>query len=428
MMYDLTVVGGGTAGCAAAYIAGKLGKKVLLLEKNIHLGGAITSELVIPVMNTGNSDINTEFYNDLIAELKNFGGQITYQNNNGWFNPELTKIALDTMMSKASVEVRFNTSVHKIEHKNGTLQRLYVNVNLLSTYNEQIHFANNTLFEPIETRYVLDSTGNSEIFKLLNCNFLENEKFQPVSLRFIMSGINSDEFAEWLKNFDVDRDVTTVEHADEQVHYSTAYTWDSGKKWALEPLFNDAVEKNIVKDTDRNYFQLFSVAGMHGSVAFNCPRIVEDINPNLIKDRTRALIEARQAIWRISEFCRIYFPGFENAYISNIADELGVRISDRIKGKYIYTEDDLKSGKKFEHAVLRSNYPIDVHSKDKNSSTLEKTGEYQFPIESLMSADFDNLFAAGRNISADFKAQGALRVQASCFSMGEAVARYVAEH
>jgi len=427
-MYDLAVIGGGTAGCAAAYMAAKLGKKVILIEKGIHLGGAITSGLVIPVMQSDNNAINTEFYQDLIAEMQNLGGQITYQKNKGWFNPELVKIALDNLMQKVNVEVHFGTKVFKIDYKNRALQTIYINTKILSEYNYKIDINNKMLFAPIVTRYVLDSTGNSEIFKLLNCNFLENEKFQPVSLRFIMSGINSDEFAEWLKNFDVDRDVTTVEHADEQVHYSTAYTWDSGKKWALEPLFNDAVEKNIVKDTDRNYFQLFSVAGMHGSVAFNCPRIVEDINPNLIKDRTRALIEARQAIWRISEFCRIYFPGFENAYISNIADELGVRISDRIKGKYIYTEDDLKSGKKFEHAVLRSNYPIDVHSKDKNSSTLEKTGEYQFPIESLMSADFDNLFAAGRNISADFKAQGALRVQASCFSMGEAVARYVAEH
>ena len=88
----------------------------------------------------------------------------------------------------------------------------------------------------------------------------------------------------------------------------------------------------------------------------------------------------------------------------------------------------MKSGKKFEHPALVSNYPIDVHSKDKNTSRLDKTGEYQLPIEALMSADYDNLFAAGRNISADFSAQAALRVQASCFSMGEAVARYIAEH
>ena len=44
--YDLIVVGGGTAGCAAAYTAGKLGLKTLLIEKNIHLGGTITSALV----------------------------------------------------------------------------------------------------------------------------------------------------------------------------------------------------------------------------------------------------------------------------------------------------------------------------------------------------------------------------------------------
>ena len=32
MIYDVVVVGGGTAGCAAAYIAGKLGLKTLLIE------------------------------------------------------------------------------------------------------------------------------------------------------------------------------------------------------------------------------------------------------------------------------------------------------------------------------------------------------------------------------------------------------------
>ncbi len=53
------------------------------------------------------------------------------------------------------------------------------------------------------------------------------------------------------------------------------------------------------------------------------------------------------------------------------------------------------------------------------------TGEYQLPIESLMSKDYDNLFVAGRGLSADYMAQGALRVQGSCFSMGEAVAKYI---
>ena len=69
--YDVLVVGGGTSGCAAAYTAGKLGLKTLLIEKGIHLGGAITSGLVVPVMKSGDNQINTEFYNNLISELKN---------------------------------------------------------------------------------------------------------------------------------------------------------------------------------------------------------------------------------------------------------------------------------------------------------------------------------------------------------------------
>ena len=428
-MYDLAVVGGGTAGCAAAYTAAKLGKRVILIEKNIHFGGTITSGLVIPVMYQGENHINTEFYTDLISEMQKLGGQITYQKNKGWLNPELLKIALDNLLEKVNVDVRFGTSVFKIDYKKSTLQTLYINNKILSEYNYTIDINDNVLFEPISARYVLDSTGNSEIFKILKCNFLKNEnEFQPASLRFIMSGVNFDEFSSWLEAFDTDRDVTTVQDIDGVRHFSTAYTWDTGKKWALAPLFEDAVDKGVLKDTDRNYFQLFSVAGTHDSVAFNCPRIVEGYDLTTSKGLSEALKTARSSIYRIAEFCKIYLPGFEKAHISNIADSLGIRVSDRIKGKYVFTEDDLKSGKTFDNPVLISDYPIDVHSKDKNSSTLDKTGYYQLPIESLMSADFDNLFAAGRNISADYKAQGALRIQSNCFSMGEAVGKYVASH
>ena len=427
-MYDLAIVGGGTAGCAAAYIAGKLGLKVIIIEKNIHLGGAITSGLVVPVMHSGDNQINTDFFNDFVSEMHDLGGQITYKNNSGWFNPELAKIALDNLLQKANVEVRFNSMVYKIDYKNQYIQTLYINRSILSVYNDKIHINEEILFEPIATKYVLDSTGNCEIGKLLNCNFLEDsEIFQPLSLRFIMSGIDLDEFSKWLVEFDIDRNVTTCELIDGSVHLSTAYTWDSDKHWALAPLFENAVEKNILKDSDRNYFQLFTVAGTSDSVAFNCPRIPENINPLDVLDTSIALKEARGAVYRLSQFCKEYFPGFEKAYISNIADSLGVRVSNRIKGKYIYTYQDLIEGKKFKNPAVISNYPVDVHSKDKNSSILTQTGEYQLPIEALMSENFDNLFVAGRCLSADYMAQGALRVQSSCFSMGEAIAKYISK-
>ncbi len=425
--YDLAVIGGGTAGCAAAYIAAKSGLKTLLVEKNIHLGGTITSGLVVPVMFSGENQINTEFYDTLIDNMHSLGGQITYQNNRGWFNPELLKPVLDEMMSEVSVDVLFSTSVSSINIKDRSIKSIHLTNNMLSVYNYSIENGNKILSVPIDTRYVIDATGNCEIGKLCGCSFLdlENEN-QPVTLRFIMDNVDIKSFSEWLYEYDKDRNVTTVENIDGNIHLSTAYTWDTDKNWALRPLFDNAVKEGVLEDADRNYFQIFSVAGMPNAIAFNCPRYHEIIDLKDNFELSKALISLRKSILRIADFCKKTFPGFGNAYISNIADTLGIRVSNRIKGKYVYTYDDLKSGKTFENPVLISNYPVDIHSADKNTSTLKSVCEYSLPIESLMSADIDNLFVVGRCLSADFTTQSALRVQSSCFSMGEGAAKYIA--
>lgn len=424
--YDLIVVGGGTAGCAAAYTAGKLGLKTLLIEKNIHLGGTITSGLVVPVMRSGKNQINTEFREALIKELRSLGGQITYQDNPAWFNPELTKIALDNLMLKANVEVFFDTHIIGVNHEGRTIKSIDISKEILSVSTDELDMKKKRLSVSIGTKYIIDTTGNCEIGKISGCNFLEKQnEFQPVTLRFMMSGINLKEFSKWLIEYDKDRNVTTVEHIEGQIHLSTAYTWDTDKKWALAPLFKDAVEKGILKSYDTNYFQIFTVAGMPDTVAFNCPRIIDYNNSLEVKNISKALLLARQSIYRLQKFCRTHFPGFKNAYISNIADMLGVRVSRRIKGKYVYTIEDLKSGKTFKNPVVISDYPVDVHSNKKGASTLQTYSEYQLPIECLMSADIDNLFVAGRCLSADYMAQGALRVQSSCFSMGEGAAKYI---
>ena len=414
--YDVIVAGGGTAGCSAAYNAGKLGLKTLLIEKNIHLGGTITSVLVVPAMKSSDNQINTDFFNALIDELADLKGQATYLGNKGWFNPELTKIALDRLMAKAKVDVLFNTSVIGVNIVGKEINGVTISSNMLSVY--------------IGANYVVDSTGNCEICAISFCEFLENNnEFQPVSLRFEMAGVNLEKAAQWLLDFDANRDVTTSYVIEGQTHFSTAYTWDKDKEWALQPIFEDAVESGVLNNEDRSYFQVFTIPGMLSTVAFNCPRVYFDseIDPLDNLATSNALVKARETIVRLANFCKIYLPGFEKSYISNIADALGVRVSRRIKGKYVYTVDDLKSGKKFENPVLISNYPIDIHSNVQGKSVLKHVDiEYQLPIESLMSSNYDNLFVAGRCLSADFSAQAALRIQPSCFSMGEGVAKYIA--
>ena len=405
--YDVIIVGGGTAGCACAYIAGKLGLKTLLIEKNSFLGGSITSALVIPAMKTSDNAINTEFFDTLYEKLHSIGGAITYSDSNkGWFNPELTKIVLDEMMKDANVKVVFETNIKEIKEN-------------LSSYNVTIDNNNpflseEVLLNPIETVYLVDATGDAKICEKLNCEFLE-KKSQPINLRFIMSGIDVEKFSNWIMNFDKNRDVTTSCKIDGNTYLSTAYTWDTNQNWALRPLFKQAIEDGVLTEAETNYFQLFSVAGTPNSIAFNAPRLLNPQNP---------YVEGRASIYRLSQFCKKYLPGFEKAYISDIANSLGIRVSNRVKGKYVYTQEDLKSGKRFKNPVVVSNYPIDIHSDQKDGSKLEKVyQEYQLPIESLIVKD--NLFVIGRCISTDFEAQGALRIIPSCFSMGEGLAKYL---
>ena len=420
--YDVIIIGGGTAGVSCAWNCAKRGLKTLIIEQNSFLGGSITSSLVVPAMKTSDNSINNDFFNALYKKLSELGGAITYcDGNKGWFNPELTKIALDKLMEDVHVDVLFESHVTDVL----TDKKKVLSICIDTNNNNNRNSSSIRLSLPIESKYYVDGTGDGKFCQKLNCEILENfeNNFQPISLRFIMSGVNVEEFSNWLMAYDTDREVTTSCAVDGYTYLSTACTWDNDK-WALKPLFKQAVADGCITEEDSNYFQLFSVAGTPDSIAFNCPRIIDN---NL--SRSEAYIKGRASILRLSEFCKKYLPGFKNAHISSISNSLGVRVSSRIKGKYIYTYDDLISGKKFENPVLVSNYPVDIHSDKKGKSELIKTEqEYQLPIESLISADYDNLFVIGRCISADFRAQAALRIIPSCFSMGEGLAKYLSKN
>lgn len=433
MMYDLTVVGGGVSGCACAYIAAKLGLKTLLIEKNIHLGGSITSGFVVPVMKTDTQNINCEFFNDFAAMMEEYGARITYKDGNtGWFNPEIAKIVLDKMMNLVGCKVLFDVTVHNISTRyvsnNNTKimkNKFYRNISNRNLMIKKITFSHKALSQDIFSKYFIDATGDANFSKICDEDFLSAENIsQAMTLRFLISGIDLEKFKNWITKIDKDENVTSYCYSKGELHLTTACTWDN-KKWALRPIFEEAVKNGDIKQEDSAYFQLFTVAGMAGTVSLNCPRIpcCENFSPLNILDVSAALALGREQIWRIFNFCKKYFVGFENSYISNIADMLGIRESRRISGEYIYTEEDILSAKTFDNPACASDYPIDIHSIKKGNSNLEYVKQtYYLPIEALRSAKILNLYAVGRCLSATFKAQAAIRTQMNCFSMGEAVA------
>ena len=417
--YDVIICGGGTSGCACAYSCAKFGLKTLLIEKNNFLGGLMTGGLVVPVMKSSSNNLNCDYYNKLVKTAKKFNAQITYKDNNdGWFNPEILKIVIEDILTeneiKKNLDILLETQIFSVNKNNSLIKDIVLNSNLLSL--------------PIVSTYYVDATGSGEFSILAGCSILNDKsEHQQNSLRFILDNVNFSEFSDFLINLDDDENITNIyrNEINSDVNFTTASTWDENTFWKLDKFLKSGVENGLLLPNDRSYFQIFSVAGTNSKVAFNCPRISNYANNPYMA--SNELIEAKKAIWRIYKFEKKTFPGFENSQISNIATQTGIREQNRIKTKYHYTKNDLISGKKFENNVLEANYGIDVHTNDKKSSIIQVSQSYQLPIETLMSYDYDNLFIIGKPIGADFYAHSALRVQKSCMSMGEGVAKYIAK-
>ena len=413
-IYDVVIAGGGTSGVAAAYIAAKNGLKTLLVERNSSLGGSMTNGLVVPMMKTAQYEKNSIFYNDFIKVMQSLNGQHTYNDgNDGWINPELAKIALDKMLYAVGCDVFLNSDIISAKESNHTVLSVEIMFNGLLLY--------------VVSRYFIDATGDGNFSEILNCKKIPSEKNQSLTLRFLMSGVNIEKFADYIEVLDKDETVTTVDRTEEQIHLSTAYTWDNNKDWALRPIFERAINDGIIKEDDSAYFQIFTVPGMYSTIAFNCPRIVSEepfdvLNPI---DYYRAISLGREKVYKLANFCIKYLPGFEKAYISNIANMLGVRESRRIEGLTEFSvEKSINGNYDNDETALITDYPIDIHSDEKDNSVLQTINSpYKFPVSALKSCEYKNLYVIGRCVSADFNSQASLRIQKNCFSMGEAAAK-----
>ena len=105
-----------------------------------------------------------------------------------------------------------------------------------------------------------------------------------------------------------------------------------------------------------------------------------------------------------------------------IAAQIGVRESRTIQGAYQLTEDDVLSCRKFDDAIGKCSYPIDIHSPQGEGTriaALPKGEWYEIPYRTLYSPAVENL-CAGRCISSTHEAQASLRIMPTCMVMGQA--------
>jgi hypothetical protein len=138
---------------------------------------------------------------------------------------------------------------------------------------------------------------------------------------------------------------------------------------------------------------------------------------------TQAEIEGHRQVMVLVNFMRQYLPGFENCYLVDTATQIGVRESRRVLGEYVLTADDVYRARRFDDAVARVSFPIDIHDVQGSGHFFQGPKEgpyYTIPYRCLVPKSVENLLVAGRPISATHQAHASLRVMPPCFAMGQA--------
>ncbi|CAI6086584.1 FAD-dependent oxidoreductase [Cohnella sp. JJ-181] len=362
---DVVVIGGGPAGTAAAITAARGGKKVALLEKSAQLGGMGTLANVSVFMPVGNV---TGIYREIIAEMlaeylpPDHDESIAPQ-----YSPFLLRQYLNEKMKKENVQVFFHC-----EFVGSIVDDRRMKAAIVSTREG---------LKAFEADCFIDCTGDARVAIDAGVPYRagreEDGLTQPMTLMFTMQ--------------------------------------DTGKP-VKRILPEGCYEYNDVSDLPQGR-RLYWERGGDGSLLVNMSRVKG--NGAKIEDVNHAEMEALRQVYSIANY--LQRTGFETYAISHIAPQTGVRETNQIEGLYTLTEQDVVGGARFPDVVAQTNYEIDIHSPDAQKTTDEReVSGYDIPYRCMVPADIDNLLVAGRAISATHVAMSSMRVQATCYALGQA--------
>ena len=383
---SIVVVGAGAAGVAAAVSSSRHGADVLLVEKTPRLGGTVTHSLIHSLGGLYDSSGNY-INNDLTIELAERLLKIssfTRKRKIGkvWTlttSPEdYEKVMEDWVREKSNIKVLRESSITSVNVENATAR--------------SVEIAAKTHTMSVQPNALIDTTGSAEIVRLIDSGLVTDDHRQAAAgLIFRMNNVAKG-----------------------------ALTFP--KNIGLLQSIRQAVQNKILtKECELTWLDI----GLHEDEAYIKLHVPL---PSAWRKRgvlEKALQNAQKTRDDLISFL-IRLPDFTNAYLSN-AGVIGIRNGGRINGEYLLTVADIKNKKKFKDAACRCCWPIEYWDQEKGVEIeyLEDGDYYEIPLRALKVKGIENVWASGKCLSADTKAQASARVVGSCWSMGDAVGKAV---
>ncbi len=389
---DILIVGGGSAGIAAAVAASHSGHKVTLVERHPYLGGKATSSEVGTICGlykfskSENSQYAVHGFAKTFSEkLSILSGTQALHNNQGLhylpYNIDVYKSLCLTIIDQHQIDLYLNTEITEVELTNQVI--------------DSVKVKSENVFFQINCRSIIDCSGDSAVSQLAKLPLITNDNYQAAAQIFTMQGM--------------------MEIKEETLGI------------LLMKELHKAIENHVLENYfDRVYVIQGSVKNNMASFKVGIPIPVTYKQNNIEDLRTTA----NGMIDRLVDFLTQHVSVFKNASLHSIAPEVGIRVGIRPVGKYILTEEDVLQCRKFDSAIANGAWPIEEWGQDKRVKMKYFNYEdfYQIPADCLVSNTVHNLFFAGRNISATDAAIASARVMGICFQTGYAAGKLAVSH
>jgi len=337
---DVLVVGGGSAGFAAALASTRVGAKTMLIERYGCLGGLMTGGLVTTI-----AKVDDGINGELVSGLELVDAVVFRKNGGLIIDPEFAKWTMDGMLQSEHVELLFYTFA--------------VSVILNRDMIKAIIIENKSGRQAIEVATVVDATGDGDIAALSGVPFLMGDKkgrTRPITSMFLIQDVAKNTPKSYFKS--------------------------TPRRFA---------DTFIGLNTELRDGEMFCWAGN-----------IEGVNGLNSEQLTKAEIAIRRKSCEWMMHARKNVLGCENAFISQIASQVGVRETRRIVGVYTLKAQDWKDKVQFKDAI-----------------GLMRMKE-EIPFGCLVPQKVGNLVVVGRCASYGEDVFDEMRGVASCITTGQA--------
>ena len=383
---DVLVTGGGAAGVAAATAAGRAGVKVVFLERYGFLGGLATTAQVGTICGLYLRDttgaqatpVAGGFANEFAARLQKSGGTKPLRVDQGlwvlpYFPPDFARVADAVVGEAGNVTLILHATVAEVRAENSRISLVRA-----LAWNEPLDFS---------PKAVVDCTGEATAAALAGTNSENGGADQAPALVFVLENVDPGLAQRGL--LEVRRELRVAVH--------------SGTLPAL------CERLSLIPGT-----------GANGRFAFKFSLFPASPDRALWQQVTDWERKSRALLESLVHFLTQKVAAFRNARLVSVAPQLGVRSGRRILGRARLTDEDVVSARKSPLGIARACWPMErwTSSPKPEMTYFAERDFYDIPSNCLRPVELENVFVAGRCLSATTGAMTSARVIGTALATG----------